>query len=120
MALINAYAVCGLFERAKQVLSAKVIDSTVVFVQIISSIQYRVIKQSADDAFYELQNPGEQIQAYVFYAVKAQVPRMTLDQLFEQKDEVAKTVLEELEKINYGHKADYMICSWFKTIIKVS
>lgn len=34
--------------------------------QMICSIQYRVIKENADDAFYELQNPKEQIQAYVF------------------------------------------------------
>lgn len=37
-----------------------------VFVQLVCSIQYRVIKQNADDAFYELQNPREQIQSYVF------------------------------------------------------
>ena len=37
-----------------------------VFVQLVCSIQYRVIKANADDAFYELQNPREQIQAYVF------------------------------------------------------
>lgn len=37
-----------------------------VFVQMLCSIQYRVIRQNADDAFYELQNPREQIQAYVF------------------------------------------------------
>lgn len=37
-----------------------------VFVHLVCSIQYRVIKQNADDAFYELQNPKEQIQAYVF------------------------------------------------------
>lgn len=37
-----------------------------VFVQLICSIQYRVVKMNADDAFYELQNPQEQIQAYVF------------------------------------------------------
>jgi len=35
-------------------------------VQLVCSIQYRVVKASADDAFYELQNPKEQIQAYVF------------------------------------------------------
>jgi len=35
-------------------------------VQLLCSIQYRVVKENADDAFYELQNPQEQIQAYVF------------------------------------------------------
>lgn len=37
-----------------------------MFVQIVCSTQYRVIKEFADDAFYELQNPKEQIRAYVF------------------------------------------------------
>jgi len=37
-----------------------------VFVQMLCSIQYRVVRAHADDAFYELQNPREQIQAYVF------------------------------------------------------
>jgi len=68
-------------------------------VQLVCSIQYRVVKASADDAFYELQNPKEQIQAYVFDVVRALVPMMTLDALFEQKGEVAKSVLEELEKV---------------------
>ncbi|KAL0317707.1 UNVERIFIED_CONTAM: Hypersensitive-induced response protein 4 [Sesamum angustifolium] len=55
-----------------------------VFVQLHCSIQYRVIKENADDAFYELQNP-QQIQSYVFDVVRAHVPRMTLDELFEQR-----------------------------------
>jgi len=35
-------------------------------VTVVCSVQYRVMKQNADDAFYELQNPREQIQSYVF------------------------------------------------------
>ncbi|PHU03384.1 Hypersensitive-induced response protein 4 [Capsicum chinense] len=57
-----------------------------------------VIRENADDAFYELDNPEEQIQSYVFDVVRAHVPKMNLDELFEQKDEVAKAVLEELDK----------------------
>ena len=34
--------------------------------QLLCSIQYRVLKENADDAYYELQNPKEQIQAFVF------------------------------------------------------
>ncbi|CAN4120048.1 unnamed protein product [Withania somnifera] len=44
-----------------------------VFVQMLCSIQYRVIRENADDAFYELQNPREQIQAYVFDAQRMQL-----------------------------------------------
>ncbi|KAF8116743.1 hypothetical protein N665_0014s0009 [Sinapis alba] len=82
-----------------------------VFVQLICSIQYRVVKANADDAFYELQNPREQIQAYVFDVVRALVPMMTLDALFEQKGEVAKSVLEELEKVMgaYGYSIEHIL-----------
>ncbi|CAG7880260.1 hypothetical protein BRARA_C01469 [Brassica rapa] len=82
-----------------------------VFVQLICSIQYRVVKTNADDAFYELQNPREQIQAYVFDVVRALVPMMTLDALFEQKGEVAKSVLEELEKVMgaYGYSIEHIL-----------
>lgn len=82
-----------------------------VFVQLHCSIQYRVIKQNADDAFYELQNPREQIQSYVFDVVRAHVPRMTLDELFEQKSDVAQAVLEELEKVMgaYGYNIEHIL-----------
>ncbi|XP_068650355.1 hypersensitive-induced response protein 4 [Aristolochia californica] len=82
-----------------------------VFVQLLCSIQYRVIRENADDAFYELQNPKEQIQAYVFDVVRAHVPRMTLDELFEQKNDVAKAVLEELEKVleAYGYNIEQIL-----------
>ncbi|XP_057477021.1 protein PPLZ12-like [Actinidia eriantha] len=82
-----------------------------VFVHLLCSIQYRVIKENADDAFYELQNPKEQIQAYVFDVVRAHVPRMTLDELFEQKSDVAQAVLEELEKVmgTYGYNIEHIL-----------
>ncbi|KAK9665634.1 hypothetical protein RND81_14G125000 [Saponaria officinalis] len=82
-----------------------------VFVQILCSIQYRVIKENADDAFYELQNPREQIQSFVFDVVRARVPRMNLDELFEQKGDVAKSVLEELEKVmgTYGYSIEHIL-----------
>ncbi|XP_038970714.1 hypersensitive-induced response protein 4 [Phoenix dactylifera] len=82
-----------------------------VFVQLLCSIQYRIVKENADDAFYELQNPKEQIQAYVFDVVRAHVPRMTLDEVFEQKGDVAKAVLEELEKVMgaYGYNIEQIL-----------
>nr|DAD33728.1 TPA_asm: hypothetical protein HUJ06_012579 [Nelumbo nucifera] len=82
-----------------------------VFVQLLCSIQYRIIKENADDAFYELQNPQEQIQAYVFDVVRALVPRMTLDELFEQKGSIAEAVLEELEKVmrEYGYSIEHIL-----------
>ncbi|KAL3693109.1 hypothetical protein R1sor_006760 [Riccia sorocarpa] len=79
-----------------------------VFVTLVCSIQYRVVRQNADDAFYELQNPKEQIQSYVFDVVRASVPKMILDDVFEQKDEIARSVSDELEKVmsNYGYNIE--------------
>lgn len=79
-----------------------------VFVTVVCSIQYRVVRQNADDAFYELQNPREQIQAYVFDVVRACVPKMILDDVFEQKDDIAKAVSQELEKVMgaYGYSIE--------------
>lgn len=75
-----------------------------VFVNVVASVQYRAIHNNAKDAFYKLTNPREQIQSYVFDVVRATVPKMNLDDVFEQKSEIAKSVADELEKAmsNYG------------------
>ncbi|PRQ59880.1 putative Band 7 domain-containing protein [Rosa chinensis] len=105
--------VAGILSTRIQSLDVKIETKTKdnVFVHLVCCIQYRVVKQNADDAFYELQNPREQIQAYVFDVVRALVPRMTLDEVFEQKGEVAKSVLEELEKVmkEYGYSIEHML-----------
>ncbi|GAA0170060.1 transporter [Lithospermum erythrorhizon] len=102
-----------MFAPLNQSLDVKIETKTKdnVFVQLICSIQYRIVKLNADDAFYELQNPKEQIQAYVFDVVRAHVPRMTLDALFEQKGDVAQAVLEELEKVMgaYGYNIEQIL-----------
>ena len=77
-----------------------------VFVKMVISIQYRV--ENDEDAvfksFYKLSEPTKQIRSYVFDVVRAAVPKMELDTVFESKDEIAKTILENLQKImsNYG------------------
>ncbi|KAH7420751.1 hypothetical protein KP509_13G020600 [Ceratopteris richardii] len=69
-----------------------------VFVNVEASVQYRAVYGKAKDAFYKLTNPREQIQAYVFDVVRATVPKMSLDDVFEHKGEIAKAVADELEK----------------------
>ncbi|CAK7323061.1 unnamed protein product [Dovyalis caffra] len=69
-----------------------------VFVTVVASIQYRALAQKAADAFYKLSNTKEQIQAYVFDVIRASVPKLNLDAVFEQKNDIAKAVEEELEK----------------------
>ena len=76
-----------------------------VFVRIKVSVQYKVLKDNIYDAFYKLQNPHEQITSYVFDVVRAEVPKMKLDDVFERKDDVAKAIKSELEEAmsDYGY-----------------
>ncbi|XP_043723829.1 hypersensitive-induced response protein-like protein 1 [Telopea speciosissima] len=69
-----------------------------VFVNVVASIQYRALADSASDAFYKLSNTKSQIQAYVFDVIRASVPKLDLDEVFVQKTGIAKAVEEELEK----------------------
>lgn len=70
-----------------------------VFVFVVVSVQYFVIPSKVVDAFYRLQNPQEQITAYVFDTVRARVPNVVLDQLFETKDDIANAVKTELDSV---------------------
>ncbi|RMG75224.1 MAG: SPFH domain-containing protein [Bacteroidetes bacterium] len=77
-----------------------------VFVHMKVSVQYQVLKAKIYDAFYELEDAKTQINAYVFDVVRAEVPKMKLDEVFARKDDVAiaiKTELSEaMEKFGYG------------------
>lgn len=70
-----------------------------VFVLVVVSVQYHVITTKVTDAFYRLQNPQEQITSYVFDTVRARVPAVQLDQLFETKDDIASAVKNELDAV---------------------
>ncbi|KAK9267378.1 hypothetical protein L1049_009803 [Liquidambar formosana] len=69
-----------------------------VFVTVVASVQYCALAEKAADAFYKLTNTKAQIQAYVFDVIRASVPKLELDSAFEQKNEIAKAVEQELEK----------------------
>ena len=75
-----------------------------VFVKIKVSVQYKVIKDKVYDAFYKLDFPQDQITSYVFDVVRAEVPKMILDDVFEKKDDIAIAVKGELNEAmkNYG------------------
>lgn len=69
-----------------------------VFVNVVVSVQYQVVRESVYEAFYRLTNPQEQIRAYVFDVVRASVPKIALDDVFETKDDIAVDVKAELSK----------------------
>lgn len=76
-----------------------------VFVRLKISVQFQVLKLKVYDAFYKLQNPHDQITSYVFDVVRAEVPKMKLDDVFERKDDIAIAVKAELNEAmsEYGY-----------------
>jgi len=76
-----------------------------VFVHLKISVQYVIKKDKVYDAFYKLQSPNEQITSYVFDLVRAEVPRLKLDDVFEKKDEIALAIKRELSEamLDYGY-----------------
>jgi regulator of protease activity HflC (stomatin/prohibitin superfamily) len=73
-----------------------------VFVNIMVSVQYHVIPDKVFEAYYRLENPIHQIQAFVFDVVRAKVPNIPLDDLFSKKDEIAIDVKQELHETMAG------------------
>ena len=68
-----------------------------VFVKLKVSVQFKVIKEKVYDAFYKLDNPGDQITSFIFDVVRAEVPKLILDDVFLKKDDIAIAVKTELQ-----------------------
>jgi regulator of protease activity HflC (stomatin/prohibitin superfamily) len=76
-----------------------------VFLKMKVSVQYNVIKKQVADAFYRLESPNGQITSYVFDVVRAEVPKLKLDDVFVRKDDIAVAVKNELQEAmqSYGY-----------------
>ncbi|MEO1030803.1 MAG: SPFH domain-containing protein [Bacteroidota bacterium] len=76
-----------------------------VFVKLKVSVQYKVIRDKVYDAFYKLEYPHDQITSFVFDVVRAEVPKMKLDDVFVKKDDIAIAVKRELQEymLEYGY-----------------
>ncbi|SNR13817.1 SPFH domain-containing protein [Tenacibaculum jejuense] len=85
------------------IVETKTLDD--VFVRLKVSVQYKVIKDKVYDAFYKLDYPHDQITSYVFDVVRAEVPKMKLDDVFVKKDDIAIAVKSELNDamMEYGY-----------------
>lgn len=67
-----------------------------VFLRLTVAVQYVVLKDRIYEAFYKLSSPTHQINSFVFDAVRSQVPKLTLDEVFEEKEQIANQVQEQL------------------------
>ncbi len=76
-----------------------------VFVRIKVSVQFNIIKEKIYEAFYKLENPHDQITSYVFDTIRAEVPKMKLDDVFERKDDIAIAIKRDLSEAmeTYGY-----------------
>lgn len=85
------------------IVETKTLDD--VFVKLKVSVQYVIIRDKVYDAFYKLEYPHEQITSYVFDVVRAEVPKMKLDDVFVKKDDIAIAVKSELQDamLDYGY-----------------
>lgn len=70
-----------------------------VFVDLLIAVQYYVTKEKVWDAFYKLTNPQTQMESFVFDTVRAKVPHMKLDEVFEKKEDIAQDIEEKLGNI---------------------
>jgi regulator of protease activity HflC (stomatin/prohibitin superfamily) len=75
-----------------------------VFVKVNIAVNYRVVSGREREAFYTLSDAKAQIQAYVLDVVRSKIPAMTLDEVFEKKDDVAQAVTQHLSELmqQYG------------------
>ena len=78
------------------IVETKTLDD--VFVKIKVSVQFVVIKEKVYDAIYKLEYPHDQITSYVFDVVRAEVPKMKLDDVFVKKDDIAIAVKREVQE----------------------
>ncbi len=76
-----------------------------VFVKMKVSVQFVILKQNIYESFYKLENPSDQITSYVFDTVRAEVPKLKLDDVFVRKDDIAIAIRRELEDAmnDYGY-----------------
>jgi regulator of protease activity HflC (stomatin/prohibitin superfamily) len=70
-----------------------------VFVTIPVSVQYQVVEEKVFDAYYKLSNPQAQIESYVFNSILGHVPTLTLDEAFEQMQQISVAVKKDLDDV---------------------
>ena len=77
-----------------------------VFVKLQASVHVQIMKSRVREAFYELDDPYSQISSYIFDTVRAEVPKLELDDVFSRKDDIATAVKAELAEHmeQYGYR----------------
>ena len=84
-------------------IETKTLDN--VFVNLQVSVQYRVRREFVKEAYYSLDNAKNQIASYVFDDVRAEVPKLELDDVFAKKEDIAIAVQNNISQsmAEYGY-----------------
>lgn len=71
-----------------------------VFTGVKVSVQYQVVAEDEKifKAYYELTNPRSQIEAYVYDVIRSEVPKIELDQVFLEKEQISAAISEQLKE----------------------
>src|SRR3989338_2927161 len=85
-------------------IETKTLDN--VFVNLQVSVQYSVSRTMVKEAYYSMDNPKNQIASYIFDDVRAEVPKLELDDVFAKKDDIAVAVQTNIANSmdQYGYK----------------
>ena len=75
------------------------------FVKLPIMVQHQVEETQVYDAFYRLADFDEQVGALVSDVVRAEVPKLSLDEAFESKDHLAEAIMKNLapKMQSYGY-----------------
>jgi regulator of protease activity HflC (stomatin/prohibitin superfamily) len=68
-----------------------------VFVQIPVSIQYKIMPDAVEAAYYKLSDPVKQIESMVYNVVLGHVPKMKLDDTFLNQSDIASDLRDSLD-----------------------
>jgi len=74
-----------------------------VFLTATVSVQFQVVREKVFEAFYSLTNPRMQITAHIYDVLRAELPTLELDAVFEAKEELALAVKDALANIMTGY-----------------
>uniref|UniRef100_A0A7R9Z7L3 Band 7 domain-containing protein n=1 Tax=Chlamydomonas euryale TaxID=1486919 RepID=A0A7R9Z7L3_9CHLO len=74
-----------------------------VFIKLVISVQFQVQRDNVYDAFYKLTDSRQQISSYIYDVVRTSVPKMNLDDVFENKDEIASNIKQQLLQSMSGY-----------------
>jgi regulator of protease activity HflC (stomatin/prohibitin superfamily) len=92
-----------------------------VSVRVACTVNYNVLEGREADSYYKLATPKAQIETFVFDVVRSQVPKLTLDEIFDSKDHIAQAVKAELtaDMAGFGYEIGKVLVTEIEPDAKV-